>query len=224
MGSDPGEGYEDEEPEHEVILTPYFIDKYEVTVERYKECVQAGACTAPESSNYYDEEGFDYFPVAAITWEDAMNFCAWDGGRTLPTEAQWEKAARGPSPSEVPHPWGWEDPSCDLITNGDCPQDHGYAWYANTVDSHPLGVSYYGLHHMADNATEFVLDWYDENYYSVSPTVDPPGPATGTRHLMRGMSMNWALETAPITTTLRFPLPTHNYFTYQGIRCARRGY
>ena len=211
MGSDPGEGYEDEEPEHEVTLTPYFIDKYEVTVERYKECVQAGACTAPESNNYYYDEGYDYFPnYADISWEDAVEFCAWDGGRTLPTEAQWEKAARGPSPSEVPHPWGWEDPNCDLITNGDCPQDHGLPTSLNIVDTHPLGVSYYGIHHLADNATEFVLDWYDEDYYSVSPTVDPPGPATGTQHLTRGLSITYPYENASNSVTLRFPNVTNS--------------
>jgi formylglycine-generating enzyme required for sulfatase activity len=216
MGSDPGEGFPDEEPEHQVILTPYFIDKYEVSNDRYRECVQAGVCQEPPHASYFEPALGDY-PVQGVTWADAHTFCVWDGGRTLPSEAQWEKAARGPAPSEVPNPWGWDSATCGLVVAQGCWQGD-YA--ASPVDSHASGASYYGVHHMADNISEYCLDWYDANYYAGSCLVDPTGPQTGTEHSVRGKTYGTPLDWFDATV----PFRTSTGATHPGIRCGRRGY
>jgi formylglycine-generating enzyme required for sulfatase activity len=210
MGSDPGEGNANERPEHEVILTPYYIDKFEVTVGRYQECVTDGVCVelyAPEDSDY---------PAYNVTYDEAATFCQWDGGRVLPTEAQWEKAARGPSPREVPYPWGDDLPTCELVVASGCGAGH-----VKPVDVRPDGVSYYGVFQMAGNVSERCADYYDPDYYASSPIVDPIGPMTGTDRAMRGRDAyqpTEAFDNGPVVTF------RHTDGLADGFRCARRGY
>jgi eukaryotic-like serine/threonine-protein kinase len=159
----------DEEPVRTINLSAYYIDKYEVTNVQYKACQNAGHCTQPFSlnsytrSNYYGDSNFGIYPVMNITWYDADAYCRWRGGR-LPTEAEWEKAARGTD--DRLYPWGdsfesdranFCDRNCDLWPNYDYSDS-----YADTapVGSYPAGVSPYGVYDMAGNVSEWVADQY----------------------------------------------------------------
>jgi formylglycine-generating enzyme required for sulfatase activity len=210
--------YSDEQPLHTVNLSAYYIDKYEVTNARYKACVDAGGCTAPESVNssirspYYGTSIYADYPVLHVTWNQASTFCAWTGKR-LPTEAEWEKAARG-SIDTRKYPWGDSAPNCTK-------SNHKALCVGDTsrVGSYSSGASPYGVMDMSGNVREWVNDWYDENYYSVSPTTNPQGPATGTFRVQRDGSGNdngKALRSAHRGDS--FPI----YFgELGGFRCAR---
>lgn len=164
----------DEKPLHNVTLGAFEIDKNEVTQEQYAACVDATACTPPSCTWDCSTPGM---PAGCIEWAQAKAFCAFAGKR-LPTEAEWEKAARGTDGRK--YPWGNQEPTCDLVNMNGC----GNA--ADPVGSHPSGASPYGALDMAGNMVEMVADWYDANFYASSPATDPKGPATGTRYGGRG--------------------------------------
>ncbi len=181
------EGDGREEPKHTVTLSEYKIQKYEVTNAQYKACVDAGTCTAPSSSSsyshssYYGNATYDNYPVIYVDWNKASTYCGWIGGR-LPTEAEWEKAARGPSPSENIYPWGDTSATCSMANFYDY-YGYGIGSYGDTtqVGSYPTGASYYGAMDMAGNVWEWVNDWYDVSYYASSGTcarkMGPPAEA-----------------------------------------------
>jgi len=175
-----------EQPLHTVSLDAYRIDKYEVTNARYKECVDAGACTPPHGTEsvshfiYYDSAAFADFPVINVDWSQADAFCRWDEGR-LPSEAEWEKAARGSEDTRI-YPWGNDAPDATLL-NFDMNVGDTIA-----VGSYPAGASPYGVMDMSGNVKEWVNDWGQDDYYSVSPPANPQGPATGTYRMLRGSS------------------------------------
>lgn len=187
MGSDSGR--DDEKPAHEVYVSEFFIDIYEVTVAQYKACVGAGACSEPEitaeifSSYNYGDPSRDEHPINGVTWIQAQEYCRWEGKR-LPTEAEWEKAARGTDGRE--YPWGNEEPSCqyavmDEGTGAGCGEDRTWA-----IGRKPFGRSPYGVHDMAGNVYEWVSDRYEEDYYMSSPERDPKGPTQGSQRVSRG--------------------------------------
>ena len=222
MGNNPGVGQPNETPKHTVILTPYFIDKYEVSVSRYKECIDDGVCTRPSQWDLYPPEDDLPFPAhntdTETAYEMAETFCQWDGGRVLPTEAQWEKAARGPAPREVLYPWGDDEPTCDLVCSMSCPSHQPLMPVNFRMDS----ASYYGVIHMGTNFWELCSDFYDPDYYSVSPLVDPTGPETGVFRSGRGLgcvhSLDEYLNWNPVTRR------GEASGDMQGFRCSRRGY
>jgi formylglycine-generating enzyme required for sulfatase activity len=210
-----------EQPLHTVTLDAYYIDKYEVTNARYKACVDAGGCTAPGSVNsstrrpYYSTSTYADYPVVWVTWDQASAFCAWAGGR-LPTEAEWEKAARGSSDTRK-YPWGDSAPDCTKTNYWPLPACVGDT---SRVGSYPSGASPYGVMDMAGNVWEWVNDRYGSDYYSVSPGVNPQGPATGSWRVLRGGS--WSYDGFNVRSADRgYFLPGNWGSDGGGFRCVR---
>lgn len=167
----------EELPQQIVMLSRYYIDLTEVTQYDYEKCVLASVCQMPYWETW-DPIALPTYPVVGVSWEAARNYCEWRKKR-LPTEAEWEKAARGLN--GMPYPWGKESPTCALANFGTC--FGGGAW---PVGSAPAGDSPFRVHDMAGNVREWVHDWYDPDYYETSPTVDPQGPMTGEYKVVRG--------------------------------------
>lgn len=173
-----------EQPQHLVYLDAYQIGKYEVTNKQYYRCVQAGVCNRPTNKDY-EKLNFQNYPVTDITWEDALNFCEWNGG-SLPTEAEWEKAARGNvtnTENTRVYPWGnqWDPLKANVDTG-----DSGKAMPVGSYS--PIGDSIYGAADMSGNVWEWVMDWYDKGYYAISPSQNPAGAGFGKKRTLRGGS------------------------------------
>jgi len=195
MGSSDADSQamDDEKPQHTVYLDAYWIDRTEVTNAQYRTCVEAGACQEPGCWNNSDFNAPDQ-PVVCVIWDDAQAYAAWVGGR-LPTEAEWEKAARG-TDGRI-YPWGDEfdgtrlnycDRNCESAWK-DTSADDGYALTA-PVGSYPAGASPYGALDMAGNVWEWVADRYDAGYYARSPARNPQGPDAGDGRVSRGGAFN----------------------------------
>lgn len=205
-GQNPGnckpDAFLDEEPLHAVNLSAYYIDKYEVSNVLYQECVNSGTCTPPTESssetypNYYGISEFNDYPVVFVDWDMANIYCEWRNAR-LPSEAEWEKAARGTD--ERIYPWGntfnsygnFCDKKCLNIIDIGANQayDDGYIDTAPVV-SYPEGISPYGVYNLAGNVWEWVGDIYSDTYYGISPDTNPKGPDTGDNHVLRGGAFN----------------------------------
>jgi formylglycine-generating enzyme required for sulfatase activity len=178
MGSPDGEGQDDEHPQHTVYLDAFWIMQTEVTNAQFARCVADGACSAPNNSRWQDATYADH-PVTYVDWNQANSYAQWAGGR-LPTEAEWEKAARGTDGRTWP--WGEEQPAESLANCCDFVND------TVPVGSYPAGASPYGALDMAGNVWEWTADWYDSSYYGQSPTQNPTGPTSGQFRVLRGGS------------------------------------
>ena len=201
---------EDEFPQHKVYLDAFWIDQTEVTNAQYRLCVEAGNCQEPEITDFYNSEKFTKHPVVYVSWNDAQGYCEW-AGRRLPTEAEWEKAARG-TEGQI-YPWGDDSPDNDFLNY--------YRNIGNTtvVGRYTLGVSPYGLFDMAGNVWEWVADWYGAGYYGNSPTKNPDGPDSGALKVLRGGS--WNMYTQAIRSAERFNYnPNIASGSALGFRCA----
>jgi formylglycine-generating enzyme required for sulfatase activity len=205
--------FEDEEPVHEVYLDDFYIDVYEVTNARYAECVDAGNCAPPSSSESYSRDSY-----YGVSWHDAQAYCERRGAR-LPTEAEWEMAARGDLEGRL-YPWGDESPVCRAGA------DNGAKFDDNTdcddTDTERVGTyrpNGYGLYDMAGNVWEWVSDWYDKSYYEVSPSENPSGPASGEYRVLRGGS--WDLNPYFLRAASRYYFDPSSTYGKIGFRCAR---
>jgi formylglycine-generating enzyme required for sulfatase activity len=187
--------FSDEHPAHPVEISAFWIDRTEVTNRQYARCVDAGECVPPVETgsfsrlHYFGDPAFDDYPVVQVDWHQAAAYCAWAGAR-LPTEAEWEYAARGPENRLFP--WGDTfDPAllnyCDRNCAGmsDPSYDDGFPDTA-PVGSFPKGVSWVGALDMAGNVREWVADWYGA--YTLEAVFDPQGPSTGESKIPRGGS------------------------------------
>lgn len=221
MGSDTGDIVS--RPAHRVRLDKYYIDKFEVTNLQYSLCVLDGVCKPPVRASsstrleYYGNNDFNNYPVIFLEHSMAKIYCEWRNGR-LPTEAEWEKAARGTD--ERKYPWGNDISStiCDYANHSMCLGD------TSSVGLYELGISYYGLYDMAGNVSEYVSDLFDGNYYVKLPDMifNPTGPGSGFP-VIKGGSWRQPLPRFGIRTYDRHGFSPTDFIGYNevGFRCAK---
>ncbi len=180
-GVDPAAA-DNEKPVHQVTMHAFWLDKFEVTNAMYAQCLKAGACPAPQAlksetrASYFNNPDFNDYPVVEVTWSNASNYCKW-AGRRLPSEAEWERAARGDTINT--YPWGDQTPDATRANfnyqSGDTAK----------VGSYPAGASPFGALDMAGNVAEWVNDFYDGNYYANGPATNPTGPIARSNFFAR---------------------------------------
>lgn len=238
-GGDPCDErtFSNEVPAHQVALSDFWIDRAEVTVARFRRCVVAGVCAPPPTAAGGARFDAADLPVTLVTWQDAATYCAWDGGR-LPTEAEWERAARGPGAGRR-FPWGnvWNGALANHgrgtveVLEGphairflrfeawDLDRSDGFRELAPT-GSYSLGATVDGIVDLAGNVEEWVADWYAEEYPAASQS-DPKGPDTGDERVVRGGS--YAHGRSWLRTTARAAAAPASRRTWRGFRCAWKG-
>jgi formylglycine-generating enzyme required for sulfatase activity len=206
-----------EKPGRKVFLDAFKIDKTEVTVAEYGQCVKAGKCSAPDTRERarcnWQQAGKENHPINCVDWNQAVAFCQWDKNKRLPTEAEWEKAARGID-GRV-YPWGnkWDVKKANVDGKAD-----GFE-YTAPVGSFPGGVSPYGNFDMGGNVWEWTQDWYDKNYYQDGPTENPRGADKGDDKVVRGGSWFDVAWIVRASNRIRFG-PGGRYESV-GVRCAQ---
>ena len=208
--SDSDDNFDDARPEHTVYLDGYWIYKNDVTVAEYKAFCQATGHAMPEAPSW---AWIDNHPMVNVTWDDATAYATW-AQVSLPTEAQWEKAARGTDGRS--YPWGndW-DPSRCANSVGSRLQS------TQPVGSYPTGASPYGALDMAGNVWDWCSDWYDANYYATSPSSNPTGPASGQLRVLRGGSWLVNVPGSFRSAYRNWCYPTDRVYVY-GFRCSSR--
>jgi len=213
MGSDDNDDPASQ-PAHKVHLDAFWIDKTEVTNALYAKCVNSKNCLEPLSQSsgpnkYYGKAAYANDPVIYVSWYYAQMYCVW-AGRRLPTEAQWEKAARG-TDGRI-YPWGNNPPDMNLL-NFD-----GNIGEPVTADRYPLGASPYGVLNMAGNLREWVGDWFSPVYYRDLPSLNPKGPPTGMLKSLRGGAFDD--HARDVRTFERFGHDPTSAGRNRGFRCA----
>jgi formylglycine-generating enzyme required for sulfatase activity len=215
MGSRDNDSDPDEKPEHQLYLKAYFIDKKEVSQEEYDRFAKMTRRTKRKIEVFEDDPAKllkPENPVIAVTWDDAEAYCRWAGKR-LPTEAEWEKAARGEAKRRYP----WGDEFIVGYANIDGTED-GYQYLA-APGSFESGRSPYGVYDMTGNVAEWVADYYDENYYQKAPYRDPKGPDQGEQRVIRGGS--WRETKRNARPSKRFQAKPWRHDITIGFRCAK---
>ncbi len=209
--------FADEQPRHRVYVSTFRIDRTEVNQRDYLRCVQHGACSPARVSDLDPRLGQPDQPVAGVSYAEAARYCQWLGGR-LPTEAEWERAARGDGTRRFP--WGrfWNDRVANHGLSGDRPSEQdGYA-FAAAVSAFPDGKSAFGLLNMAGNVWELTADRYAQDYYAKSEPIDPQGPREGDEIVIRGGS--WRSPAYTLRVTQRGTIKLGETRPDVGFRCA----
>ena len=201
-------------PRHSVSLSGFWIQRTEVTNRQYALCVQLGSCLVPKEIHSVvglSDASLRDYPVTNLSWSQAQAYCEWITGG-LPTEAEWEKAARGQHGST--YPWGEADPQPALLNFADA------AGAPQRVTAHIVGRSPYGALDMAGNVFEWVQDWYGEGYYLDSPSADPPGPGDGVLRSVR--SSAFSSGQGVVRAASRSFAPPEAFRSDLGLRCVVR--
>ena len=200
----------DDNPEHRVSLDDFWTYRAPVTNQQYAFCVNSGNCALPDLSENtaYGNPYLANDPVVGINWDQAVSYCSFVNAR-LPTEAEWEKTARGPDGNI--YPWGDLAPSCDLLNVAQCVNK------TTEVTTYPQGSSFYEALDMAGNVFEWVADWYSPTYYGKAPTENPLGPETGDRRSVRSSGFNAAYF--EIESARRFNAKPVDHRNDLGFRC-----
>jgi formylglycine-generating enzyme required for sulfatase activity len=201
----------DEQPYHSVTVSDFAIDETEVTQGAWDLCIRAGVCVAPPCSSWQPSTKANW-PVACVNWAEATSYCNWLGKR-LPTEAEWEIAARG-SASSI-YPWGIEDPDCSRANFSSCGFNS-----TQPVRSFVAGMSFFKAYDMAGNVGEWVSNWYGA--YEVPPPPNPTGPPTGSLKVVRGG--DYQSEAPMLRASHRIPMDPNTRVDDIGFRCAKPGF
>ena len=207
MGDHFNEGSDDELPVHTVELDAFYMDTYQVTVGRFKQFVEDLRCGYDGWDKVAKYSPGDNHPMIYVDWHSAVAYIKWAGKR-LPTEAEWEYAARGGLVGKR-YPWGDDDPTANKA-NYD-----GQVGRTSVVGSY--AANDYGLYDMAGNVWEWCADWYNEDYYENSPAKNPPGPGTGKYRVLRGGS--WSQRSDYLRVDFRAPNSPNNRHFHYGFRC-----
>lgn len=227
-------------PKHKVQLSPYLVDVHEVTNAEYRACVEAGVCGAPNSGaisrylakDYYNNRTYDQYPVVAVSWNNAVNYCNWAGGKRLPSEAEWERAAKGnedyffpwtrrPVGSSAESVFGSKTPLANFCDQ-DCPMQN---WNDSRLNDGWVGpapvMSFapgpFGLYDMSGNVTEWIQDYYGANYYSYSLLEDPVNKTWSEWRVTRGGGWNNGIY--HLTSMFRSAQSPNNAKAFIGFRC-----
>ena len=219
----------DEEPVHQVTLSSYWIDKYEVTSSNFTKFLNENkneahrfieitpSVTVQFDDNVYQpRKGLENYPVNRVSWFGADAYCKWKEKR-LPTEAEWEKAARGTD--QRIFPWGNEFPDNSRVTFRRKFSEKGFQ-VMEPVEGMKNGISPFRVHQMAGNVWEWVSDWFDATAYQDENRIDPKGPESGISKVLRGG--NWYYKAYYMRTTYRFNERPDIFKVWQGFRCARQ--
>jgi formylglycine-generating enzyme required for sulfatase activity len=207
MGSAASEGWGSERPQHTVYLDGYWIYKYEVTVKQYRAFCAATGHAFPTDTPSWGWQ--DTHPIMHVTWFDAQAYAAW-AHAALPTEAQWEKAARGTDARM--YPWGNDYDPNKLAQSGN-------STGTQPVGSFPAGASPYGALDMAGNVWEWCADWFAPEYYADSPSRNPTGPESGAFRVLRGGSWHYLSDTS-VRCAARNNNDPYGHWDGDGFRCA----
>jgi formylglycine-generating enzyme required for sulfatase activity len=219
------EWFEVEQPAHSVGLDAFWLDRTEVTNDQYHRCVGTGYCSPPQQSDsdtrdaYYGNIAYDDYPVVHVTWSQANAYCRWTGGR-LPTEAEWEYAARGSEGRR--YPWGIEYDGTRLNS---CDANCEYEWAETNVDdghadtapvgSYPEGASWCGVLDMAGNVWEWMADWFGP--YPIDRQSNPTGPSSGMDRALRGDAADGTRAVS--RAAARHGMNPQRAYEYTGFRC-----
>ncbi len=215
---------DDEKPARRITLREFWIDRQEVTLDDYADCVQRGRCGPLRLGDCAVFDGAAFrrgvpldpaylsgpLPVTCVSWKEARGYCRAQGKR-LPSEAEWEKAARGVDRRR--YPWGDWRPSCVEANVFEC------TGLPEPVGGHPFGASPYGALDMAGNVWEWTEDWYGERYYRRARKRDPTGPREGQVRVVRGGS--FYDDEFATRASYRYGITPHSRINFLGFRCAR---
>ncbi len=210
------EWFADEQPQHKVYLDGYWIYQDEVTIGQYRKFCTETMRKMPDIPKWLKAD--DTYPMVNASWDDAVAYTKWAGVR-LPTEAEWEKAARGPDGRRFP--WGneWNNEKCNSYMDTN-PIGGGFQGKRTTpAGTYPDSNSPYGVRDLAGNVWEWCQDWYAPDYYAYSPAKNPQGPELGEFHVLRGGT--WGSSNLTVRSASRHrDSPDATYHDDGGFRCA----